>query len=176
MIPEFHLGPFANEYPPSLWAIIVAFAIIAYAFVRVALPKIKVLLNDRTDRIEAAQKLLEKAMADLQSQHDLYAARIANIEAEARAASERAVQEAAAAHDELLAEARTMVDAMLARAKAEIAREEARTRIELRRDVVRIAMDSAEAGIRAHASETAHSSLIDDFIGAVQQPTGGGSR
>ncbi len=172
MIPEFQFGPLANEHPETFWASLLGLLLLLALLYRFALPGFRRMLNDRAVRIESDQTQVASQLEDIQRLRDDYAARIRQIEVEARERIDAAVREAENARTEIIAEAQQTALALRRRSEEEIARERTRQRILLRQQIVATTLDAAEHSVRANSSEALQRQLIQDFIGRAAAGNG----
>src|SRR5262249_26854839 len=129
-----------------------------------SLPYWRQLLNDRATRIAQVHDQVESELADIRRVRDDYAARLQQIEIEARERIDAAVREADAARAEIIADAQQLAGQLRRRSEEEMARERIRQRILLRQQIVQIALDAAEQSVRTHSDEKVQRQLIGDFI------------
>jgi F-type H+-transporting ATPase subunit b len=169
VIAAFQIGPWANEYPTRMLALIIGFVLILLFLWKVNMPifswpYVSGLLKERTARIQENHEQVERALADARQLRDDYAARLRTIEEEARQRIDAAVREAEAVQTEIVAEARESALALQRRSEEEIDRERTRQRILLRRQIVQISLDAAEQSVVSLSNDRVQHQLIQDFI------------
>src|SRR5581483_6959814 len=174
LLAEIHFGPFAIEHPETVLAMLVGLALLVLLLGRFGLPSARSMLNDRAARIEENLTQVQRALEDVQRQRNDYAARIAQIETEARQRIDAAVREAETSRAEIIAEAEQTANALRRRAEEEIARERTRQRIRLRQEIVQLTLNAAEQSVRAHTNESVQRQLIGDFIARAAKDGGNG--
>ena len=164
-------GPFLIENPKILIAQVlglILFLIVVLKLMPKAIPLGVPYLTDqsqeRAGRVETNIAQVETALADTQRLHDDYAARLRDIEVEARTRIDAAVREAELARADIIADAEEATKQLRRRAEDELAREQTRQRILLRQQIVALTLDAAEKSARDHSTEPTQRSLIKDFI------------
>ncbi len=162
--------PWQIEDPKILLSMLIGFALLLALVLRFPIPFLSVphyrnVLNERATRIESNKLQVDTAINEVQALRSDYAARLAQIEEEARQRIDAAVREADAARAEIIAEAEQVAHAIRRRSAEEVARERTRQRILFRQQLVATALDSAELAIQAHTNDAVQRKLIDDFIG-----------
>ena len=166
--------PWKLEDPDILISLLLGLAVILFLLIRfniqyLSLPYWRELLHDRSARIEQTHNQVESELADIRHLRDDYAARLQQIEVEARKRIEEAVREADAAHTEIITDAQQLAAQLRRRSEEEMARERIRQRITMRQQIVQIALDAAEQSVRANSDDKVQRQLIGDFITRAAQ-------
>src|SRR5579871_4282973 len=172
---EIGFGPYVIEDTKIVLSLVLGLAVIAFVLGRynvqyISLPYWRDLLHDRATRIEQVHNQVESELADIRRLRDDYAARLQQIEVEARKRIDDAVQESDAARAEIIADAQQLASQIRRRSEEEMARERIRQRILMRQQIVQIALDAAEQSVRTHSDEKVQRQLIGDFIARAAKP------
>ncbi len=174
---ELGFGPYVIENPKIVLALVLGLALLVFVLARVngnTVPYIsldywRTLLHDRATRIEQTHNQVESELADIRRLRDDYAARLQQIETEARQRIDAAVREADIARNEIIDDAQKLAAQLRRRSEEEIARERIRQRILLRQQIVQTALDAAEESVRTHSNDKVQRQLIGDFITRAAQ-------
>ena len=178
--------PWRIEHPEIVLSTVVGFVLLALLVSRVPIPHLSIpyyrkTLAERSDRIETNKQQVDTAIDEIEQLKSDSAARLTQIEDEARQRIDAAVREADAARAEIIAEAEQTAQAIRRRSEEEVSRERTRQRILFRQQLVKTALDSAEEAITESTNATVQHRLIGDFItmastgAAAQSPPRGGA-
>ncbi|MCI0596262.1 MAG: F0F1 ATP synthase subunit B, partial [candidate division Zixibacteria bacterium] len=148
---------------------IVGFLIVLWVLKRFAWKPILSLLEERRQKIksefEAAAQRKEEANQLLVS----YEAKLAEIDAAARAKITEAVSEAQKIAAEIKEEARHEGRELVVRSQAEIAREIAKAKVQLKEDMVAISLTATEKIISQRLDEQGHRRLVDEYLTRIER-------
>ncbi len=148
---------------------IVGFLIVLWVLKRFAWKPILSLLEERRQKIkaefDAAAQRKEEANQLLAS----YEAKLAEIDAAARAKITEAVSEAQKIAADIKEEARKEGRELVVRSQAEIAREISKAKVQLKEDMVSISLTATEKIISQKLDEPGHRRLIDEYISRVER-------
>ncbi len=117
------------------------------------------------DNLQAAQSRRE----EMEALRKEYEQRLAQIEKEQRDRIEEATRQAHLAREQILAEARAESEKLIARGQAEIAREREKAMVELRDQVADLAIEAAEAVLRASLDDAHHRKLAREFLDDLER-------
>lgn len=155
-----------------IWGL-VAFAIVAFFMMRMALPKIRDAIDARAEAIQAEKEDADKAKAEATSLQKEYEQKLAEAKSEANRINEEARASAEEVRKDLIAKAEKEAQAIVARASEQIEAERNRTMQELKTQVAEISVGLAEKVVGRSLDRTAQAQLIDDYIAEVGAMNGG---
>ncbi|CAB4730841.1 unannotated protein [freshwater metagenome] len=171
-------GGEGGEEMPSVLAVpidelvigIIAFLVVFGVLGKLALPKIKETLEERTHTIEGGIKRAEEAQAEAQRSLDEYRALLAQGREEASSIRTQAQADRTAIIDEARNEARAAAAQVTAAAEAQMAAERAQATAALTRQVGEIAVGLAGKVIGQALSDDARiRATVDDFLTDLEQ-------
>ena len=166
-----------NEPMPSVLAVpidelvvgLLAFFIVFGVLAKVALPKIKVALEARSEAIEGGLRKAEEAQAEAQRALEEYRAALASAREEAAAIRTQAQADRAAIVEEARAEARTAAAAVTAQAEAQLAAERAQATSQLTRQVGEVAVALAGKVVGQTLTDDARvKATVDTFLADLE--------
>ncbi|WP_166348742.1 F0F1 ATP synthase subunit B [Phytoactinopolyspora limicola] len=146
----------------------VMFAALFWIFWKFVLPRLKTVLNERSEGIE---KKLEQAEADRNEAHVLleqYREQLAEARSEAAQIRAEAQAERQSIVAEARSEAQTAATAVAERAETQLSAEAERVRTVLARDVGRLATDLAEKIVGESLDEQKVAATVDRFIADLE--------
>ncbi len=148
---------------------IVGFLIVLWVLKRFAWKPILSLLEERRQKIksefEAAALRKEEANQLLVS----YEAKLAEIDAAARAKITEAVSDAQKIAAEIKEEARKEGRELVTRSQAEIAREISKAKVQLKEDMVAISLTATEKIISQKLDEQGHRRLVEEYLSRIER-------
>ena len=121
-------------------------------------------IDARRDAIKSEIEAAEAQRAEAERQRQDYEARLATIEAEARAKVQEAVADSQRIAAEIKEQTRVEAADMIAKAEERIRLEQAQALIALRDDVVRLTMMATEKVVKESMDAARHDRLIRDFL------------
>ncbi|MDP4676462.1 MAG: F0F1 ATP synthase subunit B [Actinomycetes bacterium] len=167
-----------NEPMPSVLAVpidelivgIFGFLVVFGVLAKVALPRIKAALEERTNAIEGGIERAEAAQADAEKARDEYRAALAQAREEAAAIRTQAQSDRTAIVDEARTEARAAAATVTAAAEAQLAAERAQATAALTRQVGDMALTLATKIVGQGLADDARvRATVDDFLDSLEQ-------
>ena len=154
-----------DEIVVGLLAFFIVFGVLA----KVALPKIKKTLAERSDAIEGGIRKAEEAQAEAQQALAEYRAALASAREEAAGIRAQAQSERAAIVDEAREEARAAAAVVTAQAEAQLAAERAQATAQLTRQVGEVAVALAGKIVGQSLTDDARvTSTVNDFLADLE--------
>lgn len=172
----------ASEEMPSVLAVpidelvigLLAFFIVFGVLAKVALPKVKETLAQRTEAIEGGIRKAEDAQAEAQRALDEYRAALASAREEAAAIRAQAQSDRAAIVDEARNEARVAAATVTAQAEAQLAAERSQATAQLTRQVGEVAVALAAKVVGQSLTDDARvKATVDDFLTSLEAQAAG---
>ena len=161
-----------NPLIPAMYDIVwsaVCFVIILVFFWRVALPKMKTMLDERAVAIEGNIAKADAAQAQAEAALEKYTAQLAEGRAEAAAIREQARVDAGAIGVEIKEQAQAEAARITAQASAQIEAERQAALSSLRSDVGTLAIDLASGVVGESLNDDARSAaLVDRFLADLE--------
>ena len=148
---------------------ILAFVIFFWILKRFAWGPVTKLLDERQRRIEEGFEDIKRKQADAERLHEEYAARLRDIETEARTKIQAAIAEGRRVAGEITENAREESVKITDRAQRNIQLEIEKARLELRGEIVALTMATTERLLREKLDETAHQRMVATFIEDVER-------
>ena len=144
---------------------LLAFFIVFGVLAKVALPKIKQTLAERSELIEGGIQKAEQAQAEAQQALEEYRAALASAREEAAAIRAQAQSDRAAIVEEARNEARAAAAAVTAQAEAQLALERSQANAQLTRQVGEVAVVLASKVVGQSLTDDARvKATVDDFL------------
>ncbi|CAN5764516.1 F0F1 ATP synthase subunit B [soil metagenome] len=163
--------------PPAaeLFGGAIAFAIVVFALMKFALPKLRETIEARQNEIEGNLQDAEAAKAEAQGSRDEYKQQLAEARSEANRIIEEARQQAEEVRKDVVAKAEKDAEAVMARAQEQIEAERGRALSELRTTISTVSIELAEKVVGRTIDASAQKELVDAYINEVSSmsPTGG---
>lgn len=167
----------SGEEMPSVLAVpidelivgLLAFFIVFGVLAKVALPKIKQTLAERSEAIEGGIRKAEEAQAEAQKALEEYRAALASAREEAAAIRAQAQADRAAIVEEAREEARVAAATVTAQAEAQLAAERAQATTQLTRQVGEVAVVLAGKVVGQTLTDDARvRATVDSFLGDLE--------
>ena len=154
-----------DELVVGLLAFFIVFGVLA----KVALPKIKQTLAERTEAIEGGIRKADEAQAEAQRALEEYRAALASAREEAAAIRTQAQADRAAIVEEARNEARAAAAAVTAQAEAQLAAERSQANAQLTRQVGEVAIALATKVVGQSLTDDARvRATVDDFLSSLE--------
>ena len=148
---------------------LLAFFIVFGLLGKIALPRIRKALADRTEAIEGGIKKAEQAQAEAQRSRDEYAQALASAREEAAAIRTQAQADRAAIVEEARAEARAAAAAVTAAAEAQMAAERAQATAQLQREIGEVAITLSSKIVGQSLTDDARvRATVDEFLANLE--------
>jgi F-type H+-transporting ATPase subunit b len=166
-----------NEEMPSVLAVpidelivgIFGFLVVFGVLAKVALPKIKATLEERTNAIEGGIERAAAAQAEAEKTREEYREALAQAREEAAAIRAQAQTDRAAIVDEARTEARAAAASVTAAAEAQLAAERAQATAALTRQVGEMALTLATKVVGQGLADDARvRATVDDFLDSLE--------
>jgi len=166
-----------GEEMPSVLAVpidelvigLLAFFIVFGVLGKIALPKLRQTLAERSDAIEGGLAKAEEAQAEAQRALEEYRAALASAREEAAAIRSQAQSDRAAIVEEARNEARTAAASVTAQAEAQLAAERAQATSQLTRQVGEVAVSLAGKIVGESLSDDARvKATVDSFLSDLE--------
>lgn len=125
-------------------------------------------IDARREAIRTEIEAAEAQRAEAERQRKEYEARLAKIEAEARAKVQEAVADGQRIAAEIKEQTRVEAADMIAKAEERIRLEQAQALIALRDDVVRLTMSATEKVVKESMDGERHERMIRDFLKEIE--------
>ncbi|WP_436772594.1 F0F1 ATP synthase subunit B [Yinghuangia sp. YIM S09857] len=143
----------------------VAFLIVFFFLGRVLLPRIRTMLEERTDAIEGGLARAEEAQAEAQAELEQYRARLTDARREAGRLAEEARAQGAAALAEMRAEGARIKDELVASGHTQIEVDRKQASTALRQDVGKVALELADRLVtESLGDEALQRRIVDRFL------------
>lgn len=156
---------------------LLAFAIVFGVLAKVALPKVRQTLEDRTEAIEGGIKRAEEAQAEAQRALEEYKAALAQARDEAAAIRAQAQSDRSSIVEEARNEARAAAAAVTAQAEAQLTAERAQATSQLTRQIGDVAVVLAGKIVGESLSDDARvRATVDAFIADLESQAAGEAR
>ena len=153
---------------------IIAFVIVFGGLAKIALPKIKVTLDERANAIEGGIERAAKAEAEAKELAEQYRAQMAQAREEASAIRTQAQADRAAMIEEARTEARVAAQQVTAQAEAQIAAERSQATAALTRQVGELAVTLAGKVVGQTLTDDARvRATVDAFLDDLERQTSG---
>ncbi len=123
----------------------------------------------RSIKAAREKEIAQSRREEMEALRKEYEQRLAQIEKEQRDRIEEATRQAHLAREQILAEARAESEKLIARGQAEIAREREKAMVELRDQVADLAIEAAEAVLRASLDDAHHRKLAREFLDDLER-------
>ncbi|MDO9398471.1 MAG: F0F1 ATP synthase subunit B [Herbiconiux sp.] len=166
-----------NQLIPAPYDIIwsaVCFVVILVFFTRVALPRMKKLLDERSAAIEGNIEKADVAQREAEAALEQYTAQLAEARAEAAKIREQARVDAQRIGSEIQAQAQTDAERVKANAQVAIEADRQAALVSLRGEVGSLAIDLASGVIGESLSDDAKATaLVDRFLADLEADTSG---
>ena len=127
------------------------------------------LLDERQKRIEDGFDEIKRKQADAEKLHEEYAAKLRDIEAEARTKIQAAINEGRRVASEITENAREEAVKITDRSQRNIELEIEKARLELRNEIVALTMATTERLLREKLDEPTHQRMVTTFIEDVEK-------
>jgi F-type H+-transporting ATPase subunit b len=155
----------------------VAFLIVFGALGRIAIPRARKMLAERTDQIEGGLKRAEEAQAEAQQALERYRQQLADARHEASRLREEARQQGAQIIAEMREQAQAEARRITESAQQQIQSERQQALIALRSEVGTLATDLASRVVGESLTDEARQSrVVDRFLDDLEQRGGIGAR
>jgi F-type H+-transporting ATPase subunit b len=165
---EDSVNPLIPEFYDWFWSLVV-FAIVAFFFVRYALPRITKILDERTTQIQGGIAKAEKAQEEAAAALDQYNQQLAEARIEAGRIREQAREDGKKILAELREQALTEAARITASAQATIEAERQAAVTSLRAEVGSLAIDLASGVVGESLSDDKKASaLVDRFLADLE--------
>ena len=148
---------------------IVGFLVVLWVLKRFAWKPILTLLEERRQKIKAEFDSAAGRKEEANQLFASYEAKLAEIDAAARAKIQEAVSEAQKIAADIKEEARKEGRELVVRSQAEIAREISKAKVQLKEDMVAISLTATEKIIFQKLDEPGHRRLIDEYLSRVER-------
>jgi F-type H+-transporting ATPase subunit b len=148
---------------------IIGFLIALWILRRYAWKPLLGILEQRRQKIQADFDAAAARRRDAEETAAQYAARLRDIEAEARAKLQEGVAEGRRIAGEIREQARAEAQQILAKARADIDRDLAKARVELKEQIVGLTVAATERIIRRSLDDAGHRQLIGTFIDELER-------
>jgi F-type H+-transporting ATPase subunit b len=143
---------------------VIAFIIFFLIMKKYAWGPVTKLLDDRQRQIEDGFADIEKRQADAEALHKDYEKRLRNIEQEASARIQEAVNEGRRVAAEITENAREEARKIAERTQRNMEIELSKARIELRQEIVNMTVTATERLMREQLDPAAHRKQVDRFL------------
>jgi F-type H+-transporting ATPase subunit b len=145
----------------------ISFVIVFLLLWKLALPPLRKMMEERTEKIRTDIDTAESAKVEAQTVLQQYQAQLADAKTE----SNRIIEEARQTADELRADLQARAEADVAelrqRAQADIEAAKAQAISDLKAEVATIAIGAAEVVVRKNLDPATQAQLVDDYINQV---------
>ena len=158
------LGAAAGTLVAQVVTVVIAFFIVLLILAKVAWKPVIALIDERRKTIVDEFERLDARQADLSSKIKDYEARLAQIDAEARERSNKAIEEGKRTANEIIDEAKRLADETRTKAQADIRMEIDKARVELRSQMVSLTIGATERLLHAELNDERHRQLTAQFI------------
>lgn len=168
MPPIFLLAAAGGEFTAQVVTVIIAFFTVMYILVRLTWGPILAHLDERRQTVATEFQSIERRQADLESRIRDYEERLRQIDSEARARLNKAIDEGKHLAAEIVEEARRESDEMKRKASADIAIEVEKARLQLRDEVVSLTIGATQKLLHSELNDTKHRELVAGFVADLQ--------
>lgn len=151
---------------------VVAFLLFLWILKKYAWGPVLHLLESRREQIAAQYDAVDRLKQETQRLQEEYAARLHDIDQEARSRIADAVAEAQRIREEILAKAHQEGKALLDKQKQLIELEIAKARISIKDEVVEMVLRVSEQLLREKLDDAKHRALVERFVADVQAVSG----
>jgi F-type H+-transporting ATPase subunit b len=156
------------EVPDLLWGT-VGFVVVLVVFIRVALPRLNTLLDERSKAIEGRIDEAKHAREEAESILETYQQQLAEARTEAGRIREAARDDAKRIRAELVEQAQAEAARIVAQARTQIQSERDAAVQSLRAEVGSLALDLASAVVTEHLATDANAkAFVDRFLEDLQ--------
>lgn len=125
------------------------------------------LIETREQDIKTAYENADRAKTDAQNMKAELEQRIAEIDVEARAKIQAAINDAQTTKEEILAEARAKYDEIIRKGQEDLAHEKDKALAQLRKEIVNLTISATEKIIGGTLDDAKQRTLINDFIDGI---------
>lgn len=155
--------------PPAaeLFGGAIAFAVVVFALMKFALPKLRETIEARQAEIEGNLQDAEAAKAEAQGARDEYKQQLAEARSEANRIIEEARQSAEQVRRDLTAKAEKEAEQIVQRAQEQLEVERKATVTELQQTIGDLSIELAEKVVGRAIDATTHRDLVDAYIREV---------
>jgi F-type H+-transporting ATPase subunit b len=157
------IAPAKNEL---IWGVL-SFIVLLVGMWKFALPPIKKMMQDRTDRIRDNLDEAEKAKSDAQRVLEDYQLQLADAKSESARIIEEARQTAEQMRRDLMVRAEAEVNELRDRTRTEIEAAQQRAIADLRNQVSELAIGAAEVVVQKNLDRDTNRGLVERFIEQV---------
>ena len=180
----FAAGGEGGEEMPSVLSVpideliigIIAFIIVFGGLAKIALPKIKVTLEERANAIEGGIERAAKAEAEAKELAEQYRAQLAAAREEASTIRTQAQADRAAMIEEAKSEARAAAQQVTVQAEAQLAADRSQATAQLTRQIGEMAVTLAGKVVGQSLTDDARvRQTVEDFIADLEQQAAQGS-
>ena len=147
---------------------VIGFLLLVLVLRNLAWGKLLGAIDARRDAIKSEIEAAQAQRAEAERQRKDYEARLATIEAEARAKVQEAVADSQRIAAEIKEQTRVEAADMIAKAEERIRLEQAQALIALRDDVVRLTMMATEKVVKESMDGARHDRMIRDFLREIE--------
>ena len=159
--------------PPALVAqvatVVIAFFVVMYILIKLTWGPILAHIDERRQTIANEFQSIERRQADLESRVKDYEERLRQIDSEARARLNKAIDEGKHLAAEIVEQSRRESDEMKRKAAADIRMEVDKARVELRDEVVKLTIGATEKLLHSKLDDQTHRDLVKTFVADLQQ-------
>lgn len=159
---------FLNEISEFV-TLIIAFIIFFWVMKKFAWGPVTRVLDERQQRIEDGFEEIKRKQADAAQLEQKYAARLRDIEQEARTQIQEGIAEGRRVAAELTEQAREESNRIIERAQRNIELEIEKARHELRDELVSMTIQASERLLREKLDETSQRRLVGSFIDELEK-------
>lgn len=149
---------------PLLFTSAVGFGILFFALKKFLWGPVLGVIDERTRSIEQAFQEVDDARADVTKMRDDYESRLAQVNSEAQARLQEAVEKGQQIAAEIRQAAEEQREKLLARTQEDIAREKEKALAELRKEAVGLSFSIAQKVLREDLDRAHHDRVVAGFI------------
>ncbi|MBI3268993.1 MAG: F0F1 ATP synthase subunit B [Planctomycetes bacterium] len=162
-----------HEVPPTFGQVLavqaLGFAILALVLLKYAVPPLRRVLSERTERIRKTYEELDGARREIERLTQEYETRLAGMEKEAAERIAKALEEGTQGRDRLLAEALEHAEHVRRKAEAEIELEKQRALEEIRTAVVERSFATAQRLASRVVTDEAQDRLVEEYLKELER-------
>lgn len=145
------------------------FLIVLWVLRKFAWGPIMNVLEERRQKIKSDFDAAAEKRREAEEAASVYAARMKDIENDARAKLQEAVEDGRRVAAEIREEAREEARKIIEKARADLERDVAKAKVELRNELVSMSLTATERLIRQQLDDEGHRKLIAGFIDELEQ-------
>lgn len=169
MSPILLLAAASGTFAAQVATVVLAFFVVMGILVKLTWGPILAHLDERRQAIANEFQSIERRQADLESRVKDYEERLRQIDSEARARLNKAIDECKHLAAEIVEQSRRDSDEMKRKAAADIRVELEKARVELRDEVVKLTIGATEKLLHAKLDDQKHRELVAAFVTDIQQ-------